>query len=420
MKIISEIKKQFLGLNSEQKKSLTRICLTLFFLFFSYPLIRATSTALFLEVFKAKSTPQVWVYSVITLSFAIVIFNKFQVKHSVHKLYATISILSFVLFVLFNHFVVQGFEYWVYPLFVWKEVYIVLCVHMALGYMNSILDYETAKIIYGPLGAIGSIGSILGGQVTSLLTKSFVFFSDVGNLASINLMGALLVLISAFIFFEQKEFVLKEDKTKHKKDSPLKSVYEVRYYVCGIATLVILTQFCINLANFKFNVEFEKFVFGEVEKASYLGRLYSIISTVSLIIQIFVIPILFKLVKNSRIHFIIPVIYMSFFVFSLIGGSNGLLPVAAMFVLYKGFDYSIFSAAKEMLYFPLDAKQKYGAKYIVDMVVYRFSKGLISFILIFVQSIVFVESLLAICLILWLLILIPLFNLQSKLIADNK
>lgn len=418
MKIINEIKQQLASLEKGQKVSLYKICATLSLLYFSYPMIRATSEAIFLEVYKAKSSPLVWVYSIITLSISILIFNKFQTKHSVHKLYMGIGFFSLLFFSLCNTMILNGFEYWAYPLYIWKEVYIVILVHIVLGYMNTILTYETAKIVYGPLGAIASIGSILGGQATAYLTKSMTIVTGIENLVAVSMLGVLIVMIGAAFFYEKREYIIQNKNEKHKDTSPLESIIEVKYYVMGIATLVLLTQFVINLANFKFNLEFEKFVFGEVEKATYLGNLYSIISVVSFILQIIVIPILFKMVKNSRIHFGIPIVYMVFFLFSLIGGVNGLLPVASMFVLYKGFDYSLFSAAKEMLYFPLDAKQKYGAKYFIDMVVYRFSKGLISFVLIFVQSMVFIDSLLAICLILWLLILIPLFKLQRTLIKS--
>ncbi|EQC49561.1 TLC ATP/ADP transporter [Bacteriovorax sp. BSW11_IV] len=416
MKILKEIKAELSSLDKGQKSSLFKICATLSLLYFSYPMIRATSEAIFLEVYKAKSSPLVWVYSVITLSISILIFNKFQTKHSVHKLFASIGFFSLIIFSLCNAMIVSGHKFWAYPLYVWKEVYIVILVHIVLGYMNTILTYETAKIVYGPLGAIASIGSILGGQATVYLTKKMTIVTGLENLIAVSMLGVLIVILGAAFFYEKREYVIQDQNIKHKDDSPLKSIVEVKYYVFGIATLVLLTQFVINLANFKFNLEFEKFVFGEVDKAAYLGNLYSIISIVSFALQIVIIPILFKMVKNSRIHFSVPIIYMVFFLFSLIGGTNGLLPVASMFVLYKGFDYSLFSAAKEMLYFPLDAKQKYGAKYLIDMVVYRFSKGLISFILIFVQSMVFIDSLLAICLILWLLILIPLFKLQRKLI----
>ena len=81
----------------------------------------------------------------------------------------------------------------------------------------------------------------------------------------------------------------------------------------------------------------------------------------------------------------------------------------------KGLDYSLFAAAKELLYFPLSLKQKYGAKYIADMIFYRFAKGLISFVLLFFQTHMAVNAMLIGCLVAWVGILIPLFNQVAKL-----
>ena len=96
------------------------------------------------------------------------------------------------------------------------------------------------------------------------------------------------------------------------------------------------------------------------------------------------------------------------------------MPLAAVFVVFKGLDYSIFSAAKEILYFPLTSLQRYGAKYIVDIVSYRAAKGLISFILIIYHEEYFINIFLFGSIILWGIVLIPLFREKSKLIGIIK
>ena len=93
-------------------------------------------------------------------------------------------------------------------------------------------------------------------------------------------------------------------------------------------------------------------------------------------------------------------------------GGGLLIPVTAAFIMFKGLDYSLFSAAKEILYFPLNAQQKYGVKYIVDMIVYRFGKGLISLLLVFLQGPIFVNTLLAFSLIIWIICL-HIFHKES-------
>ena len=59
----------------------------------------------------------------------------------------------------------------------------------------------------------------------------------------------------------------------------------------------------------------------------------------------------------------------------------GLLPIILAKVLGKSADYSLFRAAKEMLYIPLTYAEKTFGKALVDILVYRVAKGLVSVIL---------------------------------------
>ena len=45
--------------------------------------------------------------------------------------------------------------------------------------------------------------------------------------------------------------------------------------------------------------------------------------------------------------------------------------LALAFFLFKAFDYSIFRAAKEVLYVPLSFDERYRAKEIIDVLGYR-------------------------------------------------
>ena len=72
-----------------------------------------------------------------------------------------------------------------YTLFAIKEVYIVLLIHLCLAFSNSYFSMEQVKRLYGPLGGAGSIGGIIGGQLTSNIAKDYgtnvVLFTSLGN-----------------------------------------------------------------------------------------------------------------------------------------------------------------------------------------------------------------------------------------------
>ncbi len=89
--------------------------------------------------------------------------------------------------------------------------------------------------------------------------------------------------------------------------------------------------------------------------------------------------------------------------------------MAALFIYFKSADYSIFSAGKEILYQPLTSSQKYGAKYLTDMLVYRFSKALIAAVLIYLQSSTILNMMMISFLVIWLILIVKLFKIQHKL-----
>ena len=121
-------------------------------------------------------------------------------------------------------------------------------------------------------------------------------------------------------------------------------------------------------------------------------------------------PFIFKFFSPILVHFVIPIIMGVLF---LTFGQWGAMGVT--FIMMKGLDYSLFSGAKELLYFPLDDLQKYGAKYIVDMITYRLSKGFISLILILIPTSGMVVWLLLLSLLLWLIAILVLGKTYFKL-----
>lgn len=412
--VISDLKAGFLSLEENQKRPLALALSSLFLILFSYPIIRSTVTAIFLNDFGAEKTPLVWLFSIIGLTISITFYNKFQVKLSLQKLFLITAILSFLFFAFSILAIHYQLKWWAYPLFVWKEIYIVLLVHLTLGYINSVLREDQAKVFYGPFGAISSFGGILGGLLTSSLTYSF-------KSPAILFIGSVVMAFSGIIMmFTSREFSLAKDKDHRGKESPLHSINQVKKYVFLISLMILLSQFVINLANFKFNLLFNELVTEQIDKTRTLGQIYAAINFVSLIFQIVVIPLTFQFFHIVTVHKFIPIFYGVIAFLGLYLGSGILWPVAISFILFKGIDYSLFSASKEILYFPLDARQRYGAKYISDMVVYRLGKGLISLLLVFFQGAFFVNTLLALSLGAWLLGLVNLKSENEKLHRESE
>lgn len=395
-------------LDKDVKRNGFFIFLTYFFALFSYPLARSSTGALFYETYSANDYSFATFVSVVVLVLVISISNRVQRKIGIHKLYAIIGVVT-VVTMLISFFMHQnGYGQMAYALFAIKEVYIVLLIHLCLAFSNAYFSMEQVKRLYGPLGGAGSIGGIIGGQLTSYLAKAFgtntvLFFS----------LAIILFTVIAFYQTNQAKIFEVQEKKDH---TPLKSIKGVGKYVFLIALIVALTQFVIFIADLQFNIIFEEVVASKDARTAYLGQIYKYINMVTLFLQFIVLPFLLMRVKIKSVFFFVPLLYLFLIFGGLSIGAGALYVVAGVFISMKATDYSIFSVAKEVMYHPLESTQKFGAKYITDIFIYRTAKALIAFIMSFfaVKEMGSLNTIQAIFIILWIVTIFFLFKEQKN------
>ncbi|HZK60551.1 MAG TPA: MFS transporter, partial [Anaerovoracaceae bacterium] len=316
-----------------------------FFVLFNYPLIRAASTTLFFEDYGAKSSPLAWLWTVLFLSVSIVIFNRFQSRHSVQRVFLWASILSTLLFGASAVGFLYKIKFLSFLSFIWKEIYIVLQVHLLLAYANNYFKKEEFKLIVGPVGAAGSIGGIFGGLLTSYISQSY-------GTIYVAFFGLIFVLLPAILFLKTTNLRTVEEGKK--TVSPLASLdnKDIKQYVFYIALIVMLSQFIINIADFKFNINFEKTIGLARDRTAYLGWIYTWTNSLTFILQFVCLPLLIPRISEKSLHLFIPFSYMACTIGLFFMSGSLLLPIAALYVYLKAADYSLFSAGKELLYQP--------------------------------------------------------------------
>ena len=381
-----------------------------FFVLFNYPLVRASATTIFFEEFGAKSSPIAWLWTVLFLSVSIFIFNRFQSSHSVQKVFFVVSLLSSALFAISILGFSAGVKYSSYIAFIWKEICIVLQVHLLLAYANNFFHKNDFKKIIGPVGAVGSIGGILGGILTSYISKRW-------GTNTVSWFSLFFVFLPGLIFL--KTPVLRKIDEIKKNISPMATLNtrDVRLYVFHIALIVMLSQFVINIADFKFNIAFEQSILASADRTAYLGSIYTWTNFISLILQFALLPFLLPRISERSLHFFIPVSYLFLLLGLFISGGELLLSVAVFYVYLKASDYSLFSGGKELLYQPLLPQQKYGAKYLTDMLVYRLSKALIAAVLIYLQTSSILNMMMTGILAVWLFLVFRTFGIHRRLFS---
>jgi ATP:ADP antiporter, AAA family len=379
-----------------------------FLVLFNYPLVRAASTTMFFEEFGAKSSPVAWLWTVAVLTVTIFYFNRLQARHSVHKVFLWISLLSASLFAISTLGFYLKTPYFTYISFIWKEICIVLQVHLLLAYANNFFRKEDFKAIVGPVGAVGSIGGILGGLLTTWISRRW-------GTESVSWFSLIFVILPAVFFYKTPIFPRSHEVKKN--ESPMATLNHpgLRSYIFLIAAIVMLSQFVINIADFKFNLSFEQNITLSNDRTAYLGTVYTLTNFISLILQFVLLPFLLPRVSERSLHLFIPVSYLILVSGVITSGDSIFLLTAGFYTYLKASDYSLFSGGKELLYQPLLPEQKYGAKYLTDMLVYRASKALIAAVLIYLQSSSILNMMMTGFLILWIILVIKIFSIHRRL-----
>lgn len=390
-------------------RNLIILAVSYFLVLLNYSMIRAATTAEFIGTYGAKATPWGWLFSIVLLVFAVAGSNRLQAKIGFHRAFFGLSVFSVVVFLLAFWAHKNGIKEGALVLFSWKEAYIVMQVHLLLAYANSWLNKEHFLRWVGPIGAAGGLGGTLGGVLTKIIAR------DWGTDATL-LTGLVFVLLPACLGL----WLLKIPGSRpvEKRDtSPLRSLDDpaVLRYVLSICAITALTQFVINIADFQFSMVFEKTISDSAARTAYLGDVYTIANAMTLVFQLVILPLGLKYVSERSLHFYIPLSYGICFAIGLGWGAGSLLAASGLYSFMKASDYSIFSSAKELLYHPLKPLQKYGAKYLTDMIVYRASKAGIAAVLLYFQTALMLNILMAIFLGLWLVMVFATFRQHKRL-----
>lgn len=269
----------------EFKKNLTLFFFAYFFAIFNYPIIRASTTSLFFEAYGAKSTPAAWAWAIVFLSASVFLCNWLQKRRSVQLVFTLVSIFSAVVFLSGSLSFFKGNNLFAYFSFIWKEICVVIQIHLLLGYANNYFDKNVFRLLVGPIGAAGSVGGVLGGLLTSHLS------SDGGTLLVLQIGVAFVIVPIIFFLFTKK---VKSPDEKKEKKSPIASLdtSEIRKYVFYICAMVALAQFIINIADFKFNLAFEAAVPTADLRTAYLGNIYAWTNGLTFLFQFFILPVI--------------------------------------------------------------------------------------------------------------------------------
>ena len=143
-----------------------------------------------------------------------------------------------------------------------------------------------------------------------------------------------------------------------------------------LAGLIFVTQMVSAVLDLRFSGLVEAALPVQDERTAYFGHFYALLNACAFVFQFGVAPLLLHFVSLRIAHLSIPVVHL--ITCGVLLAYPTLTTGALAYLVFKTLDYSVFRAAKELLYIPLSFDARYRAKEVIDAFGYRASKGMTS------------------------------------------
>lgn len=350
-----------------------------------YAITKPTSNSIFIAHYSVKWLPYAWLATVPLNLLTVSLYNRFLPILGCFRLFLITVGLTLGIN-LFSALFIGKIPFLPFLLYIWKDIYVLLMFQQLWSVIHSMTKMSRAKYLYGFLFGIGGLGSVLGSMVPGFFAvkigSEYLLFS---------------ILPFYVIFIIGYYFLLKNSKflDLHKEDAPQKT--QSKHAIEGLSLIrtskplkfilliVVFMQLSTTIMDYQFNTFLQLHFPDQDFRTQFYGRLWGVINIINLCFQFIASFLLVQFLGLKRSHLLIPGILFINAVGYLIQPS--FVMITYSFSVIKTFDYSIFNIIKEMLYVPLKTDEKFKAKAIIDVFVYRSAKALASLVVIFLQAI---------------------------------
>ncbi len=270
--------------------------------------------------------------------------------------------------------------------YVWIAIATVLLLSQFWSYTNMKLDPRQARRLFAFIGAGGLLGGVAGGQLARVAGASSPRVALVAAAVPLVVTVVLVALLDRFRSGPAK--TMTGSLVRSAADQPLQNGLRA---VMGsghlrlIALMMTLTVIVAQVIDLQFNWVVENRTENLAERTALFGNLFSVMGLSAFF---------FQLLLTARIHrrlgvgFAMRVLPAFVGMLSLAVLLSPLMPALfAVFVVYalkigdNGLRYSLDHATRELLFVPVPAQERVGAKAYIDVLVHRFAKGIAAILL---------------------------------------
>lgn len=349
------------------------VCVLAFLVLSGYAIARPATESLFLEAHGSASLPLVWAAVAATVVVVVTAYNAAAARMPLPRVIVgaiAASALSLVLLAALLSVQVPGT---VFALYVWKDVHIVVLIEALWSIANLVFSERAARWLYGLFCACGAIGGVCGNLAVGELAARYGTGQTLWFGA-----GVFVLQVAAAVWLGRAAGRPRPERRSPPKMGDGLQVLRRSPYLGWLLGLVGIVQVVITLVDYQYNVVIEAAFPLRDQRTAIIGQVYAVIDGSSLVLQLGTGFVL-RWVGLRWTLLGIPVL-LGAALASFVAVPRFAL-MALVKVASKAFDYSLFRAAKEILYIPLSYAEKTRGKALVDMLTYRVSKGATSILL---------------------------------------
>lgn len=340
-----------------------------FFLLAGYEFVRSASKSLYIDAFGAGRLPLVMALSPVGTLLLVYAYGAILSRLGSRRTLFTTTVLSGLGLALCYGGLRAGAGLAAGVLYVLREAYIVVIIEQYWSFINSTLNEQQARRFNGPICGLASIGSILGSLTVGYLAEEIGTEPFVVLAAAFTLPAAVLGLLAYRLGGEPVPEQTKAPRTGHLG----LSLFRQHPRLVLLFLVVAATQIIGVVLELSFSQLLEVAMPEKDARTAFLGYFWTGVNGGAALLQFIVAPLLLPRLSLRLLHAGIPVLHMLAAVLLFLHPALGVGAFA--FLVFKSVDYSLFRAAKEILYMPLPFDARYRAKEIIDAFGYRASKG---------------------------------------------
>ena len=339
------------------------------FLLCGYEFIRSASNTLYKAAYGKERLPVVMALMPLGVLLVLYLYGRVLSRLGPRRTLLWSSLVSGVVIAASTLAVYMGSNLATGALYIFREAYVVLLIEQYWSFINSSLGEDDAKKLNGAITGVASLGAILGGLLVKVLaeplgTAAMPFFAAAAMLPA---------ALASDLGYKKVGEPEQEPQLGGKRSHLGLRQFTASPLLVLILSLIVVTQVVSTGLGLRFQGILQDAIPHADRQTAFSGGFYAALNAVAAFLQFVVTPLLLRFVSVGAVHIAIPLIHVA--ACAALTASPSLATAGAAYMIFKGIDYSVFRAAKEILYIPLSFDARYRAKEVIDVFGYRFSKG---------------------------------------------